>query len=371
MYPGRRICQIACVALVVGACSADEPNTAAEQTATSETSVAQSTTTEPVPMAIAAGEPWIVYEAPFYERDHDVGNRLVRPDGSDDHWATPQVPLPRNGWQVHPDWNPDGSLLAFAADDPSGEGKAPELQTRDLWVSRPDGTEAERLIDCDLVRCVEADYPAWSPDGNTLAFRAIDDAGGENANLRLALMDMNTRDITTVALAPGADAYAGPRWAPDGQRMVLWVERWTDSGPDATLTATALAVVDLRDPQPTATLITDWSMWANYPDWHPTEDLIVFSTRPWDALDDGPSNLYTVRPDGTGLTQVTDFAKGETRAVQPTWTPDGEQVIFTAVEGLGFGEPTMAIIDRDGTGLQSATSSGPMFGTHPRLRPGT
>jgi Tol biopolymer transport system component len=88
------------------------------------------------------------------------------------------------------------------------------------------------------------------------------------------------------------------------------------------------------------------------------------------VLDEGPSNLYTIRPDGTGLTQLTEFGKGETRAVQPTWTPDGDRIIFTAVEGTGFGDPTMAIIQRDGSGLQPATSSGPMFGTHPRLRPG-
>ena len=51
------------------------------------------------------------------------------------------------------------------------------------------------------------------------------------------------------------------------------------------------------------------------------------------------------------------------------WAPDGERVIFTTVEGTGFGNPTMATINADGTGLTHATASGPMFGTHPRLRP--
>jgi Tol biopolymer transport system component len=78
-----------------------------------------------------------------------------------------------------------------------------------------------------------------------------------------------------------------------------------------------------------------------------------------------------VRPDGTQLTPLTSFKNGETRAVQPSWTPDGQRIIFTAVEGRGFGKPTMAIIERDGTGMRSATSWGPMFGTHPRLRPET
>jgi Tol biopolymer transport system component len=88
-------------------------------------------------------------------------------------------------------------------------------------------------------------------------------------------------------------------------------------------------------------------------------------------LDNGPSNLFTARPDGSDITQLTEFGAGETRAVLPTWTPDGARIIFTAVEGSRFGDPTMAIIQRDGSGLQSATSSGPMFGIAPRLRPGS
>ena len=110
-------------------------------------------------------------------------------------------------------------------------------------------------------------------------------------------------------------------------------------------------------------------MWACYPGWHPTDDLIVFSTRPWSELGTGPSNLYTLRPDGSNLTQITTFAKGETRAAQPSWTPDGQQLIFTAVEGDDFGDPTMAVVGLDGSGLTPATSSGAMFGTHARLRP--
>jgi hypothetical protein len=69
-------------------------------TDSASTTSAEAATIEPTPMAIAPGEEWIVYQAPLYERDHDVGNRLVRPDGSDDHWATPQVPIPRDGRQV-------------------------------------------------------------------------------------------------------------------------------------------------------------------------------------------------------------------------------------------------------------------------------
>jgi Tol biopolymer transport system component len=365
-------------ALLVGACSGSSPATPAPtpspsnagptMTPSSTATARPAATPSPTPIAVLTGEPWIVYEGPI---EGGAGNRAVRPDGTGDHWLTPGVPLPAEGWQVHPDWSPDGTRLAFAADDagdPAGSGTAGK-GTRDLWVADADGTGAERLLDC-TDQCTQTDHPAWSPDGRTLAFTTWDLVDGTNVHGRLALFDLATRTIRAIlTVEDDRDAFAWPRWSPDGRRIVVEMQRWSDTSSNADLTATAIGVVNVDDATPTFKQLTKWTMWATYPDWHPTQDLIVFSTRPWDDLPDGPSNLYTIRPDGSRLTEVTQFAKGKSRAVQPTWTPDGTRIIFTAVEGTGFGNPTMATILPDGTGMTSATTSGPMFGTHPRLRP--
>ena len=115
--------------------------------------------------------------------------------------------------------------------------------------------------------------------------------------------------------------------------------------------------------------LTRPSLLATYPDWSWTSNRIVFSTRPWSDLPAGPSNLYTIAPDGSHLRAVTRYAAGATRATQPSWTPDGDRIIFTAVTGSGFGAPAMATIRPDGSGLTAATTNAPMFGTHPRLQP--
>jgi Tol biopolymer transport system component len=338
--------------------------TAATSTATTTTT----TTTAPPPVALVAGEPWIVYEGPLTGGPGSVGIRLVRADGRNDHWATPQVPLPKGGWQVHPDWNPDGTRLAFAADDASGDG------TRDIWVSQPDGTAATQLFQC-LSPCLQADHPAWSPDGRTIVFDVTDrdvSHPDQQADARLLRLDVATGSLSTVTTGVSTDQFLWPRWSPDGKRVVLEIEHYKTASLAVTIEdESAIAVVDLTRPGTKPKLLTDFAMWATYPDWHPKENLIVFSTRPWADLDTGPSNLYTIRPDGSAMHQLTHYTAAQTRAVQPSWTPDGKGIIFTAVEGTGFGKPTMAIIGRDGTGLQSATASGPMFGTHPRLRPGT
>ena len=367
-------------ALLVGACSGSSParpsptpspSDAAPTTSPSSTAVptaAAAATPSPTPIAVLAGEPWIVYEGPI---EGGAGNRAVRPDGTDDHWLTPDVPLPSEGWQVHPGWSPDGTRLAFAADDagdPAGSGCCGK-GTRDLWVADADGTGAERVLDC-TDPCTQTDHPAWSPDGRTLAFTRWDLVDGRGVHGRLALFDLATRTIRTVlTVKDDRDAFAWPRWSPDGRRIVVEMQSWSDTSSNADLTGTAIGVVNVDDATPTWNQLTGLPTWATYPDWHPSQDLIVFSTRPWGDLPDGPSNLYTIRPDGSRLTEVTQFAKGESRAVQPTWTPDGRQIIFTKVEGTGFGSPTMMTILPDGTGMTSATASGPMFGTHPRLRP--
>ena len=291
---------------------------------------------------------WIVYEGPIEGSGGvtDAGIRLVRPDGTGDVWATPDVPRRDGGWQVHPDWSPDGSRLAFAVDQ---AGESPPNDTRDVWVSDADGSHAERVFDCRLP-CIEADDPAWSPDARTLVFSALDAAHGDADNVRLVLLDLEGGKTTSLVVGKDDERFHRPRWSPDGRSIVL--EVWHYSSPaEETLVSTLVATTSLDDTAGTITPLTDPSAWATYPDWHPTDDLIVYSTRPWTELETGPSNLFTMRSDGSQVKAVTRFGASGPRAVQPSWTPDGERIIFTSVEGTGFGEPTMATIRPDGTGF--------------------
>ncbi len=209
--------------------------------------------------------------------------------------------------------------------------------------------------------------------GRSLVFGAFDVANdnADNAdNIRLVLLDLESGTATSLVVGKDDQRLRYPRWSPDGRSLVLDV--WQYSSPvQVTLVSTQVATTSLDDDAGTITPLTEPSAWATYPDWHPKDDLIVYHTRPWTVaagLEPGPSNLYTIRPDGSEQTQVTHFGTDGPRAVQPTWTPDGKRIIFTSVEGTGYGNPTMATINADGTGLTSATASGPMFGIQPRLR---
>mgnify|MGYP003292092447 CR=1 FL=1 len=45
------------------------------------------------------------------------------------------------------------------------------------------------------------------------------------------------------------------------------------------------------------------------------------------------SDLYLIRPDGTGLEPLTEYSSESERATQPRYTPDGDRIVFTIDDG--------------------------------------
>jgi TolB protein len=62
------------------------------------------------------------------------------------------------------------------------------------------------------------------------------------------------------------------------------------------------------------------------------------------------TQIFTLRPNGTGLTQITDLADG---AGAPDWSPDGSRITF------GLGDCSVALIDPDGGNLTTLPHGSP------------
>ena len=264
----------------------------------------------------AADEPWIVYQL----FDGHLNLRLIRPDGTGGRPLLTDPP----GDQTHPDWSPDGSRIAYVIDN-------------DMWIVNVDGSAASRVFDC-ADPCVFADYPAWSPDGTSVMFVSADAVGDTAPSSLIQAVNIDSGKLTSMYETVGPVYASYPRWAPDGRSIVTGLQRFaTTKVTDCSPIATALGVIDLGAGTPEPIMLTDGSMFADYPDWSPDGSTIVFTTYDLGTRDAGcfadttpPSDLYTVMPDGTQLTQLTHNPSGISLvrngtasgplSTQPSWT---------------------------------------------------
>ena len=329
-----------------------------ESTSTPQPATAAPSPSRPSPPPQVDG-PWIAYQ--WVQADGD-GIYVVRPDGTDPHALLPDAKY--NAF--HPDWSPNGAQIAFDAETGGGN---------EIWVVNVDGTNAAAIVprstDC-AISCGEVALPAWSPDGSKIAFVRFQlGASGLEAAV-IEVLEVASGDRRVLFKAPSTTALNYPRWSSDGRSIVFEMTRYPDTQIiSGTATGSAIAVIDVNREGAEPVVLTDWSTYATYPDWRPRSNEIVFST--YDLTEfpatDEPSNLYTIKSDGSGLAALTSFGRAEQRATQPTWTPDGSRIIFALVgQKADFDNPRhAAFIDPNGTNIEDIG----VVATHARLQPGT
>ncbi len=108
------------------------------------------------------------------------------------------------GADTSPAWNPKtGQQIAFVSD----RGGIPQL-----YLMNSDGSNVEKLALPDMGYVID---PAWSPNGQLLAFSWRRPTG----NYDIYVMDVATRQI--VELTRDAARNERPSWAPDGRHIVF------------------------------------------------------------------------------------------------------------------------------------------------------
>ncbi|HEX4745418.1 MAG TPA: hypothetical protein VFU99_00935, partial [Gaiellaceae bacterium] len=96
------------------------------------------------------------------------------------------------------------------------------------------------------------------------------------------------------------------------------------------------------------------------PRWSPDGKKLVFS-----SSRDGDFDIWTVRADGSGLLQVVD-SDGDVNEVVPSWAADGRQIVFQ--RGFLTGPPEIWIVNADGSGTAAKLADGFLPGTSARGR---
>src|SRR5262245_62144793 len=307
----------------------------------------------------ASPGPWVAFQTS--QRDGQFGAEgvfLVRPDGTGQHEVATAIP----GRHIHPDWSSDGHTLVFA-----GELGGDRTQiVRFDPLGDPTGAHARQLTAC-AGSCLLDNDPALSPDDTKIAYLRIDGplvTIGQvelPATQRLQIATVTAGGLTqvkTVFQTTTTTELSAPRWSPDGSHLVFWTDHVNPGTGQVDATAVFTIAADGTQPQQ----VTPQSMLAGECDWSPDGTRLVFATHPLGAFNFDPvvSNLFTARPDGTGLRQLTHSTTPNDRATQAHFTPDG-RIIYTRVTPAAR---TLWLIDADGRDASPIAGSGQRIRTH-------
>ncbi len=247
----------------------------------------------------------------------------------------------------HADASPASSRIVYATceyliDYPADY--APILQSGGYEIATvdADGTGKRRLTyNTDF-----ENYPAWSPDGTLIAFvtspHGQETVPGHYEPLfaELTIMaadgsDLRRIDVTLDAKAMAVSLYP-PVWSPDGQRLAFIVnERDGETG-----SPFKNVLYTIRSEGSNGSELHRIGETASLPSWSPDGERLVFTRD-----DEDGAGVYVVRYDGAEPLRVADFA------VEVSWSPDGSEILLA-------GE-VLSIVQPDGAGLRQLGATQP------------
>ena len=202
----------------------------------------------------------------------------------------------------------------------------------------------------------ERGQPSFSPDGKWIAYESDISANG------IWLMRSNgtaQRRVTRNPFAGGSALRYRPELLPEREADHIRADQ--EDGRQQALFAVRPNGTGLRQVTPYS-----WEVAIKH-DWSPDGKLIVLTTNADFVRPNQSANLVTIRPDGSGMKNLTGFTGGTENAFAGSFSPDGKQIVFRIESGDTY---SLALIDRDGGNLQRITTGKgrPRFidwGTHP------
>jgi Tol biopolymer transport system component len=283
----------------------------------------------------------------------------AEPDGSD----LKQLTFPEAGVfdDSHADWSPDGSTLLFQRD------YAGDLGVAQIFRINADGSGLTLLTDC-TGDCLGNAFPSYSPDGKHIAFiRWIgpvrpDDNATSGGVWIMNADGSNSVQVTQLQL-PAVTENQAPNWSPDGRKLVV-TQLNTVAEPIG-----HQAVVVMNVDGSGVRRITPWQLDATDADWSPDGRSILLTSH-HDIVDPGQEQLYTVRPDGSGLERVVPRGLPLPANIGGKFSPDGRKIVFRHQTGLGDETISQAYtMNADGSDVRQVSFldvavDAPNWGTH-------
>ncbi|MDR2986295.1 MAG: hypothetical protein LBV34_15775 [Nocardiopsaceae bacterium] len=192
----------------------------------------------------------------------------------------------------------------------------------EICLMRPDGTARRTLA----ATTPEWD-PAWSPDGRVLAFRGY--FGFTDGDYAVYTVRADGCQLKRV---PHTLQGATPSWSPTARQIAF--------------VAAGQAGIEIINADGTGlrSLVGGQrSGFYSSPSWS-ARNLIAFVR----ARGSGHGQIYTMKPDGTGLTQIT-YGAG---SGDPTWSPSGRLLASVSASGA------IEVMRADGSGANTVSPAG-------------
>ena len=237
-------------------------------------------------------------------------------DGRDPIAISAGIAIDDRAMETPVSWSPDSQSIVFSG--LSGE-------QRRLFVARVDGSSTHAVGDTGLSRI----DPAWSPDGDWIAFhgfRPADDAaaGADRTSAGLYVVRPDGRGQTLLVEGDGGDfIYRKPQWLPDPERSVLAYSIGEPSAYD-------IATFDVDSM--TQTMISHEAAAELWPAWAPDGSELA-----WAGSD---ARIRVARPDGTIVRILrTDID------YELIWSPDGRYLLGWT----GESRKALAVMSSDGS----------------------
>ncbi|MFG0260139.1 MAG: TolB family protein, partial [Phycisphaerales bacterium JB041] len=229
---------------------------------------------------------------------------------------------------------------------------------RIAFGSERDGNKAiyiMTLADGTTTRLTHGDAadksPSWSPEGTRIAFVS------ERDSPRGELYTMNT-DGSNITRLTNNDRYEEvPSWSRDGRYLAFGALAQTEHEEDQTLQIFTLDLATLTERQ-----LTSLPGHNSAPRFSPDGTRIAFYGTVGE--DFAGTDIYTIAPDGTNLTNLTSDAEPDW---QPEFSADGSRIIFCR----GPGNPLdIYVMNADGSNRQRINNT-PGRDEQPHWRPPT
>jgi TolB protein len=219
---------------------------------------------------------------------------------------------------IIPSFGRDGSRFVVGGRPPAGS-----IFGSSVAIASP-GSNDVTVVYQDMQRNVLA--PQWAPNGEKIIFAVgafnafyngfnglfLKQSDRAEGGAQIAIINPDGTGFRELTTGPNNSAF--PSMAPDGKRFV-----YRTFGP----AGDGLKIMNIETNA--ATMLTKG--YDNFPLWSPRGDLIMFT-----RLAEGEYDIYTIRPDGTGLKRLTTSRGND---AHQAWSPDGEQIVV-ASSRMGF-----------------------------------